>query len=147
MFASVLGRSADSLSMYADFFSAGGTSLQVFRALALLQDALKLSSVPATVVHTGRTAHGVTAELLELQSAGGDVGSDLATPIAPRDWSDSIRPLSANQEQMWSIFAQDPTSTAYNMPFTLSLRGNLDVSSLKQAFSSLLNRHEVLRYV
>ena len=141
VFATVLGRSADSLSMYADFFSAGGTSLQVFRAAALLQNALNLESVPATLVHSGRTAHGVAAALSELMS--GEGGAALA-PISARTWVDQTRTLSANQEQMW-LLSNLAGGSAYNMPGAYELSRGPNVVVLQGALDAVAARHEVLR--
>ena len=143
-FAVVLGRSAEELSVTADFFSAGGTSLQVFRATALLQDALGMDTIPATVVHSGRTARGVAQALSELR--GGEAGNITTsiTPIVAQTWADATRPLSANQEQMWllSTFAG---SSAYNMPGAYVLDGTPDVDALRAALNAVAARHEVLR--
>ena len=101
-FAQVLGRPTEELSVAADFFTAGGTSLQVFRATALLQDALGIESIPATLVHTGRTVQGVAAGLSEMLAEDG-AGVMSIAPIAAREWQDEIRPLSTNQELMWIL--------------------------------------------
>ena len=117
VFADVLGRPAEELSVLADFFAAGGTSLQVFRAAALLQDALGIASVPATLVHSERTARRVAAALSSLLAAGGGDG-EAAAPITAREWPDAVRPLSANQEQMW-LLSSLAGASAYNMPSAL----------------------------
>ena len=145
VFAEVLGRPADELSVLADFFAAGGTSLQVFRAAVLLQDALGVASVPATLVHSERTARRVAAALAALIADGGGAGAASAAPIPCNTWSDSVRPLSANQEQMWSILSTDPQSSAYNMPFALHLIGAIDVNALRMAFFAIMERHSILR--
>ena len=118
VFADVLGRPAEELSVLADFFAAGGTSLQVFRAAALLQDALGVASVPATLVHSERTARRVAAALTLLLADGG--GEESAAPITARQWPDAVRPLSANQEQMW-LLSSLVGASAYNMPSALGL--------------------------
>jgi Condensation domain/Phosphopantetheine attachment site len=145
VFAEVLGRPTDELSVLADFFAAGGTSLQVFRAAAQLQKALDIASVPATLVHSERTVRQVAAALTALIADGGGEGAASAAPIPCNDWTDSVRPLSANQEQMWSILSTDPQSSAYNMPFALHLRGALKVEALRSAFTTIMERHAILR--
>ena len=97
----VLGRGEDQpLSVTADFFAAGGTSLQVFKVTADLQKALGLSYVPPTIVHTGRTVRAVAAEVASL--AGSPSQSELQQ-IAATAWEGTERPLSSNQEQMWLL--------------------------------------------
>ena len=94
----VLGRSEDQpLSVTADFFAAGGTSLQVFRVVAALQKLLGLDSVPPTLLHTERSIRNVAAALAASTAAGH------GEAIKPRAWPNAFRPLSANQEQMWLL--------------------------------------------
>ena len=100
---SVLGRAEDSpLSVTADFFAAGGTSLQVFRVTAALQKALGLASVPATLVHSQRTVRAVATALGSLVGSTGELASQPAE-ITARSWPDATRPLSFNQIQMWLL--------------------------------------------
>ncbi|UXY50549.1 non-ribosomal peptide synthetase [Pseudomonas tohonis] len=54
-------------------------------------------------------------------------------------------PLSFAQERQWFLWELDPTSTAYNMPLALRLRGPLDRAALQHAFDGLVARHESLR--
>ena len=97
----VLGRGEDQpLSVTADFFAAGGTSLQVFRVSAALQKALGLDSVPPTLLHAERTVRGVAA-MLQPMVAGEQLSS--VPSIVARTWPDAQRPLSATQEQMWLL--------------------------------------------
>jgi hypothetical protein len=147
VFAEVLGRPADELSVLADFFAAGGTSLQVFRAAVLLQDALGVASVPATLVHSERTARCVAAALAALIADGGGAGAASAAPIPCNTWSDSVRPLSANQEQMW-LLSSLAGASAYNMPSALDFFDAAPAEPLlRSALDSVAARHEVLRTI
>src|SRR5262245_38162167 len=56
-------------------------------------------------------------------------------------------PLSFAQARLWFLWRMDPTSTAYNMPAAVRLRGKLDTSALQKAFDELVKRHESLRTV
>lgn len=138
-FAEVLHRSPEELSVLADFFAAGGTSLQVFRAVGLLQSALGLDSIPATLIHNERTARGVAKEL----SFGG-AGSLGGAPIIAGEWPDAVRPLPSNQEQMW-ILSSLVGSAAYNMPAVYKTGVCLDNNALQAALDAVAGRHEVLR--
>ena len=102
VFAKVLGRPVEELSVLADFFGAGGTSIQVFRATALLQDAMGIASVPATLVHGQRTARGVAAALIALKADGGE-GRAGDGPIPVNNWPNAYRPLSSNQHIRFQI--------------------------------------------
>ncbi|MDD0994033.1 amino acid adenylation domain-containing protein, partial [Pseudomonas sp. TNT2022 ID681] len=55
--------------------------------------------------------------------------------------------LSYAQKRMWVLWQLDPHSAAYNLPSAVRLNGGLAVAALKQAFASLVARHETLRSV
>ncbi|MBL6448216.1 amino acid adenylation domain-containing protein [Fulvivirga sp. 29W222] len=53
--------------------------------------------------------------------------------------------LSSSQKRLYVLHQLDKNSTAYNMPYTLRLRGALDKKMLNEAFRGLINRHESFR--
>ena len=72
--------------------------------------------------------------------------------ISDKDWSritkqpfKEMYPLSYSQRRLWFIEQLQPGNAAYNVPVVLRITGNLDLSALKHAFQSLVNRHAVLR--
>ncbi|OBZ14240.1 hypothetical protein A8L34_09800 [Bacillus sp. FJAT-27264] len=54
-------------------------------------------------------------------------------------------PTSSSQQRLWTIQQLDPGSKAYNVPFTATFRGNLDVNSLEQSLHLIAQRHCILR--
>src|SRR3546814_7299499 len=48
---------------------------------------------------------------------------------------------------MWFINRLDPSTPAYNLPFTVRLTGSVDPSALHAAVMDLLERHESLRTI
>jgi amino acid adenylation domain-containing protein len=54
-------------------------------------------------------------------------------------------PLSFAQQRLWFFDQFEPASFVYNVLTPVSLRGNLDVSALQEAFNHLVRRHEALR--
>ncbi|WP_404824747.1 amino acid adenylation domain-containing protein [Pseudomonas tussilaginis] len=54
-------------------------------------------------------------------------------------------PLSFAQERQWFLWGLDPSSSAYNLPTALRLRGTLDTQALQASFDALVARHESLR--
>jgi len=54
-------------------------------------------------------------------------------------------PLSFAQQRLWVLDQLGGGSVHYNMPSTIQLNGNLDIVALKKSFSSIFERHEVLR--
>ncbi|MGG7635345.1 amino acid adenylation domain-containing protein [Pseudomonas sp. ES1] len=54
-------------------------------------------------------------------------------------------PLSWAQQRLWFLHRLDPSSSAYNMPAALHLRGRLDSAALQRSFDQLIDRHAILR--
>jgi len=54
-------------------------------------------------------------------------------------------PLSFGQQRLWFLDQFDPGNSAYNIPFTLRLRGSLDFTALRAALDKIVRRHEILR--
>lgn len=56
-----------------------------------------------------------------------------------------VYPLSLAQNRLFVLHHMKPSSTAYNLPFALSMRGELNVERLQEALQRLIDRHEPLR--
>ncbi len=54
-------------------------------------------------------------------------------------------PLSYGQQSLWFLHQLAPESSAYNLPGAIRIRGHLDVSALRRAFQTLIERHASLR--
>ncbi|HKX30429.1 MAG TPA: amino acid adenylation domain-containing protein, partial [Blastocatellia bacterium] len=54
-------------------------------------------------------------------------------------------PLSYGQQRLWFLDRLGGTSTEYNMPVALRLRGELDREALERALNTIVERHESLR--
>lgn len=63
----------------------------------------------------------------------------------PRRREGGPAPLSFSQQRLWFFDQFEPASFVYNVLTPVSLRGNLDVSALQEAFNHLVRRHEALR--
>ncbi|HET7462092.1 MAG TPA: amino acid adenylation domain-containing protein, partial [Longimicrobium sp.] len=57
----------------------------------------------------------------------------------------AVVPLSAGQRRLWLVEQAEPESPAYNMSFSVRLRGALDEDALGRALSEVVARHAVLR--
>lgn|GEM_PF-1660087 len=65
-------------------------------------------------------------------------------PLIPAN-SRAALPLSYAQQRLWFLDQLEPGSAAYNISWTVRLKGELNVSALQQAIDALVQRHEVLR--
>jgi hypothetical protein len=52
---------------------------------------------------------------------------------------------SFSQQALWLVHQLDPTSSAYNLPLGLRLRGPLDYNLLKLSLQAIIDRHDILR--
>ncbi|NRB37046.1 MAG: amino acid adenylation domain-containing protein [Pseudomonadales bacterium] len=53
--------------------------------------------------------------------------------------------VSAAQQRLWFLQQLEPENSAYHIHAALSLKGPLDIASLNQACSTIIQRHEILR--
>ena len=56
-------------------------------------------------------------------------------------------PLSYAQQRLWFLDELEPGTPIYNMPFALTVHGELDRTALQSALDKLIVRHETLRTV
>ncbi|HEV2733811.1 MAG TPA: amino acid adenylation domain-containing protein, partial [Longimicrobiaceae bacterium] len=126
-----------------DFFALGGHSLLATQVVSRALAALGVE-VPLRALFEAPTVAGlaVRADALLREGAGMQ-----APPIVPTPRDGSPLPLSFAQQRLWFIDQLEPGSAAYNMPFSLRLRGALDVGALEGALAELVRRHEALRTV
>lgn len=69
---------------------------------------------------------------------------DALPPVRSVDAAEPV-PLSYAQQRLWFLHELEPTSSAYNTPVVLRLRGPLQVACLRRALEVLSERHEALR--
>ena len=58
---------------------------------------------------------------------------------------DQPLPLSWAQQRLWFLDQLEPGSSAYNISWTVRLRGELQIDALQSAVDKLVMRHETLR--
>ena len=59
--------------------------------------------------------------------------------------SQSLQPLSCNQQGIWFLYQLAPESRVYNVNFAARIRSDLDIPALRRAFQALVDRHPALR--
>lgn len=135
----VLGVAA--VSVTSNFFDLGGHSLSATQVVARIQQELGLAVALRTLFDKP-----TIAELAIELSSGLPVASPASVrpPLhkVPRDGG---LPLSFGQQRLWLMQQLNPGSGFFNMPAALWLEGPLCHAALQAAFTSMAQRHEVLR--
>ncbi|MFE4499937.1 amino acid adenylation domain-containing protein [Rhodococcus sp. NPDC056743] len=122
-----------------NFFRLGGNSLVATTVVARVAEATGVR-IPLRALFDHPTVSGIAATVEHpTQSTDED-----ALRVAPRP---ETLPLAPAQQRLWFLGRVAPESGAYNIPFAISLRGNVDTAALSQALLDVVTRHESLRTV
>ncbi|MET0395594.1 MAG: amino acid adenylation domain-containing protein, partial [Longimicrobiaceae bacterium] len=121
------------------FFELGGYSLLATQVVARARQAFGVE-VPLRALFEAPTVAGLAGRIEALRSAG-------APPAPPMERAPRTQalPVSFAQQRLWVVDRLEPGSPAYNMPYALRLRGELDTAALRAGLDALVARHETLR--
>ncbi len=166
VWAAVLDRSPDTVSVDDDFFEAGGHSLLATRVVARLEQRLgrpvplRLLFDRPTVAGLARAIDGAAADgaaangsAANGSAANGNAGDGHGGPAALRrpDLVPLARqgrpPLSFAQQRLWFLHQMEPESPLYNLALAVRLTGTPDIDALHRALRLVVDRHEALRTV
>ncbi|HYG61652.1 MAG TPA: amino acid adenylation domain-containing protein, partial [Thermoanaerobaculia bacterium] len=125
-----------------DFFQLGGHSLMATRLFSRLRETLHVELPLRTLFEAPRLA-----DLAARVQAALAVGGGVLAPPLERVSRDLPLPLSFAQEGLWFIDRLHPGGTAYNIPLTVRLTGQLDAATLSRTLAEIVRRHETLRTV
>ncbi|MDN3356472.1 non-ribosomal peptide synthetase, partial [Actinomadura sp. DC4] len=120
------------------FFDLGGDSLLAMRLIARVRNALD-AEVSIGALFADPTPAGV-ARLVR------DGGGRARTALVPGPRPDVV-PLSFGQTRMWFLNRLEGGATAYSIPFSVRLSGDLDRAALQAAIADVAGRHETLRTI
>jgi amino acid adenylation domain-containing protein len=130
----------DRIGVHDNFFELGGHSLLATRVVARLRSNFGVD-LPLRKFFELPTIAALTEYMdrLRCSSAGTSI-----PPIVPVDRNQPL-PLSFSQRRLWYLQRVDPNLSAYNIPAAFRIRGDLDSSTLEQALTDVIARHEILR--
>jgi amino acid adenylation domain-containing protein len=126
------------VGVHDDFFDLGGHSLLATQLISRLREVFQIE-LPFDELFERPTIAGLARALEEAE------GGALATPPLVRVSREQDLPLSFAQQRLWFLNELVPESPFYNLPLRVRLRGQLDVSALRQTFQEIVRRHESLR--
>ena len=130
----------ETLGIHDNFFDLGGHSLLATQIVSRVRDAFGLE-LPLRRLFETPTVSGVAEGIDEALWGEAGVAVSRVEP-APRD---RPLPLSFAQQRLWFLDQLSPGTAIYNMPFRLSLAGDLDPAVLERTLGEVLRRHEALR--
>ncbi|MCE6976977.1 amino acid adenylation domain-containing protein [Pseudomonas frederiksbergensis] len=116
------------------FFHLGGHSLLATRLVARVRERLG-ATLPLALIFAQPTVAALAGHLRAAMPG------ELIT-AQPRP---AQLPLGLAQQRFWMLSRLVPDSREYHMPFALTLRGDLQVQALREAFEQVSERHLVLR--
>ena len=67
------------------------------------------------------------------------------TSTSPVSGAEFVFPASFAQQRLWFLNRLAPGNPFYNVSAAIRLRGQLNITALKQTFNEIVRRHEILR--
>ncbi|MCY9264016.1 amino acid adenylation domain-containing protein [Bacillus haynesii] len=119
-----------------DFFQLGGQSLKAAALVSKIYQRLHVQ-LPIRDVFSHPTIESMAGAIEQM-------ARDIWPEIQPAP-EKNLYPLSFAQKRLYALHQLAKDSTSYNMPAALELRGKLSRKRLKEAFATLIDRHEALR--
>ncbi|AOT10640.1 non-ribosomal peptide synthetase [Pseudoalteromonas luteoviolacea] len=143
--ASLLNRPADQISIDANFFDLGGHSLLATSVVTHIKRQYQLSlKVKDLFDHqTVATLANYVEQQMQLEQPYVEVEME---NVVPRP-ENAEAELSFQQQRLWLLSQLEASSSQYNMPLALNIRGQLNLTALQKTIYSIVDRHEVLRTV
>ena len=154
IFSEVLHLSAVALDD--SFFALGGHSLLATQAMSRVRKAFQ-TDLPLRMIFEHPTVTLLARQVDRVLATRGEATSQaIAAPVTPSvipspipsisaQPRDARLPLSFAQQRLWYYDQLNPGSSVFNIPFALTLSGQLDITALSQSLDYLVARHEVLR--
>lgn len=137
IFAAVLG--VGEIGLNDDFFELGGHSLKAIRLLNMLEEETTIKLSIRQIFQYSTV--GMLSKLAEdLDANNGDIIENI-----PKSPIQNSYIMSAAQRRMFLLYEMENSKVTYNMPESMALMGRLDIERLRNAYQSLINRHEILR--
>ncbi|PMZ88008.1 non-ribosomal peptide synthetase [Pseudomonas sp. FW305-42] len=126
----------EQVGLHDNFFELGGHSLLATQVTSRIRQRLNVEVSLRSLFES--------ADLQAFAQAAGEGAASQAPAISVADRNQPLV-LSYAQQRQWFLWQLEPDSAAYHIPAALQLKGRLNPEALRQAFESLIARHESLR--
>ncbi|HEY4426355.1 MAG TPA: amino acid adenylation domain-containing protein [Pyrinomonadaceae bacterium] len=138
LWAEVLG--IESAGMRDNFFSLGGHSLLATRLVSRVRESFGVE-LPVRSLFEAPTIRDLAGHI---EAALRDQTGQQAPPII-RVSRDERLPLSFAQQRLWFLHELEPSSSFYNVPVAVRLRGHMQIDAMQRTLNEIVRRHESLR--
>jgi amino acid adenylation domain-containing protein len=125
------------VSVFADFFELGGTSLQALQLITQVREIFKVD-LPLRELFEAPTAAGLAEVISQAEQF------PSAPPLEPVVRKEKMG-LSFSQERIWFIDRLMEGKASYNIPAAVKVKGNLDLRLVKECAETIVKNQEVLR--
>ncbi|WP_316650784.1 non-ribosomal peptide synthetase [Ovoidimarina sediminis] len=134
------------LNLSDSFVVRGGDSLQALRLVLEIEDAFGVTLSTETIYGRGATIRGMAEAIDALKRAGTNVSANRhrRVEIPTREAGKEV-PLTFAQERLWFVLKADPSALGYSVGHGIRFHGAVDMTRLRDAVQSLVDRHEILR--
>jgi amino acid adenylation domain-containing protein len=130
----------ESVGMCDDFFALGGHSLLATRLVSRVRESFGVE-LPVRSLFEAPTVRELARHV---EAALRDRTGTQAPPVVRVSREETI-PLSFAQQRLWFLHELEPTSSFYNVPVAVRLRGRLQIDAMKRTLNEIVRRHESLR--
>jgi amino acid adenylation domain-containing protein len=137
IWAEVLRRELNQISVEDNFFDLGGHSLLATQVISRLRRVLNIE-LPLRTLFESPTVAGLAVEADK-------VGMAAEVPAIVKVPRDKPLPLSFAQQRLWVLDRIEPNNPLYNIPRAVRLFGDLNVNALTGALNEIVRRHESQR--
>ncbi|MFM8277019.1 MAG: amino acid adenylation domain-containing protein, partial [Cyanobium sp.] len=147
LWAEVLGHS--DFGVTDNFFLVGGHSLAAARLVSRIEQAFG-TAPPLAALFQSPSIAGLVPLVVPHQDRSEPPAARQPIPAAEPlagDWPPGCQAFQASfaQARLWFLHQLKPQLCAYHLPFLWRLQGDLDIASLQQALTALIERHPTLR--
>ncbi|AIQ51347.1 non-ribosomal peptide synthetase [Paenibacillus sp. FSL R7-0331] len=134
LFSEILGIA--SLGIKDSFFELGGHSLSAVRLVNAIETKTGYR-IPLQEIFANRTPEGLAIRLSEKELLS-------YTPIAAAE-EKKYYSMSSAQKRVYVVCQMGIDRTAYNIPQTFKIKGQVNIESIGTALQKMIDRHEILR--
>src|SRR5205085_896322 len=130
----------DQIGIYDNFFDLRGHSLLGTQVVSRVREILQIE-MPLRYLFQSPTVAGLAEQ----------IKTDPQLKPAPRKTHipsiarGADAPVSFSQQRLWFLHELDPSECAYNIPYFIRLKGQLNTSALEKSLAEIIRRHESLR--